>query len=124
MKKKNILLTLLSAIMTVSLAISTMTAFADTTGQGDAGAQKTITFEIFNGNVDDVALKVSQKDGVDQGTISAVQDGEDTIISIVPTSWGSFDIALKAPVDMNKKGAQKRGFLWIRKNCISMPKWL
>lgn len=96
MKKRNILLTLLSAIMTVSLAISTMTAFADTADQGDAGAQKTITLEIFNGNADAVALTGAE----------AVQDGEDTVISIAPASWASSMILLNDPIDMNKEGAQ------------------
>lgn len=96
MKKRNILLTLLSAIMTVSLAISTMTAFADAADQSEAGAQKTITLEIFNGNADAVALTGAE----------AVQDGEDTVISIAPASWASSMILLKDAIDVNKEGAQ------------------
>ncbi len=105
MKKKSILPIILSAITFVSLAVPAVaTAVADT---ANASNERTITVDIFSGNEDGVELGVSKnKDGVDQGTISAVTDGEDTVISIVPTEWGSFNIAMKNPVDMNKDGVQ------------------
>lgn len=96
MKKRNILLTLLSAIMTVSLAFSVMTVFADEGEQTDTGAQKTLTEVIFEGNADALTLTNAE----------AVQDGENTVISIAPAGWINTSILLKNAVDMNKDGAQ------------------
>ena len=106
MKKRTLLLTLLSAIMVTAFSVPAITAaFAEDPA---ATTEKTKIVEIFNGNAENVVLEVSKdKDsGEPQGTISAVADGEDTVISMAPDGWASFNVALKNPVDMNKPGAQ------------------
>lgn len=105
MNKRKFLAMLLSAIMVAVLAVPTLTAFAETQTPSNP---KTITVEIFNGNADNVTLEVSKNEsGAAQGTITAIKDGDDTVISMQPTEWAGFNIALKTPVDMSEKtGAQ------------------
>lgn len=98
MKKRKFLLTLLTVMMVVSFAVPTFSVLAETTNTTD----KTLTVEIFNGDINAVDLTVGS---ADQGTITAVTDGEDTVISIEPAKWGSFNFMFKNPVDMNKTGA-------------------
>ncbi len=96
MKKKSLLLTILSVIAAVSLAIPVFAAFASSDDtEADVG-QKTITVDIFNGSEDGVALT----------NATFADDNGTKVVSIAPTAWASSMILLSEPIDLNKEGAK------------------
>jgi len=118
MKKRSILLTILSVMMVVSLAIPAFTAFADETTE----VPKTITVEVFNGNADNVTLKNS----------TATQDGEDTVIS-VSAAWSGY-IMFNEKTDLSaakdgrlcfeyKGSASADGKTWTNVQVVSYVEW-
>lgn len=92
MKKRNLLLTILSVIMAVMFSVPLFTAFADTT-EGGASETETLTVDIFNGTYDDVTLV-----GATQATDNGVN-----VVSISNSAWGGGMILSKSKVNLTGK---------------------
>jgi len=107
MKKKNLLITLLSIVMAVSLSVPVVMAFAD--DAGSTTVPKTLTVEIFNGNADNVTLK----------SATAADDNGTTVISI-SNAWSGF-IMLKEPVNLS--AAKEKGKLYVEYKTLSGKSW-
>ena len=107
MKKKNLLITLLSIVMAVSLSVPVVMAFAD--DAGSTTVPKTLTVEIFNGNADNVTLK----------SATAADDNGTTVISI-SNAWSGF-IMLKEPVNLS--AAKEKGKLYVEYKTLSEKSW-
>lgn len=96
MKKKSLLLTILSVIAAVSLAIPVFAAFAESDG-AEASAEKTITVEIFNGsNADE--LDFTNQSGATTATV--VDDDGVTAIQVAG-KWSGF-ILFNDTIDLTK----------------------
>lgn len=96
MKKKSLLLTILSLIAAVSLAIPVFAAFADSDETETVGEQKTITVDIFNGS----------EEGVTLTNATFADDNGTKVVSIAPTAWASSMILLDEPADLSKEGVK------------------
>ena len=118
MKKRSILLTILSVMMVVSLAIPAFTAFAEESTE----VPQTITVEVFNGNADNVTLK----------NATATQDGGDTVIS-VSNAWSGY-IMFNEKTDLSaakdgqlcfeyKGSASADGKTWTNVQVVSFVEW-
>lgn len=98
MKKKNLLITLLSIVMAVSLSVPVVMAFANEAGS--TTVPKMLTVEIFNGNADDVQLE----------NATVADDNGTTVIEFKGDAWATYKIALKNPVDLSGKSDVKLFF--------------
>ena len=107
MKKKNFLITLLSIVMAVSLAVPAIMAFAD--DDNTTTVPKTLTVEIFNGNADNVTLK----------NATAVDDNGTTVVS-VSNAWSGL-IMLSEPIDLSV--AKENGKLYFEYKTLGEGSW-
>ena len=96
MKKKSLLLMILSVVAAISLAVPVFAAFASSGETGSLAEQKTITVDIFNGS----------EEGVTLTNATFADDNGTKVVSIAPTAWASSMILLSDPVDLNKAGAK------------------
>lgn len=97
MKKKSLLLTILSVIAAVSLAIPVFAAFAESGETKPAAVQETITVDIFNGTN---AGELDFTNGQGAETATVVDDNGVTAISI-SNKWSGF-ILLNDTIDLTK----------------------
>ena len=97
MKKKSLLLTILSVIAAVSLAIPVFAAFAESGETKPAAVQETITVDIFNGtNADELDFTNGQ--GAETATV--VDDDGVTAIQVAG-KWSGF-ILFNDTIDLTK----------------------
>ena len=106
MRKRKFLLTLLTVMMVVSFAVPLVSVLAEPTNTTD----KTLTVEIFNGDINAVTLGGGATAGTDDGV--AIVSMTDT------TAWPGGQILFKEPKDLS---AAKSGQLCIEyKNADSL----
>lgn len=109
MKKKNLLLTLLSLITVVSLAFPAVTAaFAE---DSSAANPRMLTVEIFNGGEDGVELA---------GATFAKEDGA-SVVSIETGAWADGKIMLIEPQDLS--AAREEGKLYYEYKTTGTTSW-
>ncbi len=109
MKKKNLLLTLLSLITVVSLAFPAVTAaFAE---DSSAANPRMLTVEIFNGGEDGVELA---------GATFAKEDGA-SVVSMETGAWADGKIMLIEPQDLS--AAREEGKLYYEYKTTGTTSW-